>query len=156
VQARAHAIQKSCADKAAIVAEDETEQGVRALLNLGHTFGHALEQATGYSQTLLHGEAVAIGMVQAFLFSEARGLCAKGTGARVATHLTSAGLPTRLADVPGELPTLSALVDIMYQDKKAVGGELTFILAKGIGEAFIARKVPGADVIEFLNKDRQR
>ena len=94
-------------------------------------------------------------MVQAFLFSEARGLCAKGTGARVAAHLKSAGLPTRLADVPGDLPSPAALVDIMCQDKKAVAGELTFILAKGIGEAFIARKVPGADVVEFLDRRRQ-
>lgn len=156
VQARAHAINKSCAAKAAIVAEDETEQGVRALLNLGHTFGHALEQATGYSQRLLHGEAVAIGMVQAFLFSEQRGLCPKGTGVRVATHLKSVGLPTKLTDVPGDLPPPAALVDIMYQDKKAVGGELTFILVKGIGEAFIARKVPGSDVTQFLTGDLER
>jgi 3-dehydroquinate synthetase len=95
-------------------------------------------------------------MVQAFLFSEGRGLCAKGTGSRVAAHLESAGLPTKLADVPGELPSSEALVGIMHQDKKAIGGELTFILAHGIGEAFIARKVPGAEVIAFLEKDRQR
>ncbi len=155
-QARAHAIGKSCAAKAAIVIEDETEQGVRAHLNLGHTFGHALEQATGYSQRLLHGEAVAIGMVQAFLFSERRGDCAPGTGARVAAHLKSTGLPTRLADIEGALPPPEALVEIMRQDKKAVSGELTFILAKGIGQAFIARKVPAADVVDFLKEDLKR
>jgi 3-dehydroquinate synthase len=152
-QARVHAIRKSCAAKAAIVAEDETETGVRALLNLGHTFGHALEQATGYSQRLLHGEGVAIGMVQAFRFSERLGLCPPGSAERVARHLRSAGLPTHMSEIPGELPPAEALVAIMHQDKKAQGGKLTFILARSIGEAFVARDVAESDVTAFLKED---
>jgi 3-dehydroquinate synthase len=155
-QARAHAIHRSCEAKAAIVAEDETEQGARALLNLGHTFGHALEAATGYSQRLLHGEGVAIGMVQAFRFSEMLGYCALGTGDRVAKHLTSAGLPTHMGEITGELPAPQDLVAIMRQDKKAQAGELTFILARGIGEAFVAKAVPEAKIMEFLQQDMQR
>jgi len=155
-QARIHAIRKSCEAKARIVAEDETETGVRALLNLGHTFGHALEAATGYSQRLLHGEGVAIGMVQAFRFSERRGLCAPGTAERVSRHLKSAGLPVHASEIPGNLPPPSALLDFMRQDKKAQAGKLTFILARGIGDAFIARDVADADVIEFLNEDLQQ
>ena len=155
-QARAHAIKKSCGAKAAIVMEDETEQGVRALLNLGHTFGHALESATGYSSRLLHGEAVAIGMVQAFLFSERQGLCPKGCGQRVARHLKSVGLPTRMGDVPGDLPSSEALVDIMRQDKKAQGGNLTFVLAHDIGKTAVVKNVAAGDVVAFLDEDRSR
>ena len=156
-QARIHAIRKSCEAKAAIVAEDETETGVRALLNLGHTFGHALESATGYSSRLLHGEGVAIGMVQAFRFSERQKLCAPGTAERVAKHLKSIGLPIHASQIPGALPPPATLVDIMRQDKKAQGGKLTFILAHGIGEAFIARDVADHDVLDFLTEDlRQR
>ena len=155
-QARIHAIRKSCEAKAKFVAEDETETGVRALLNLGHTFGHALEAATGYSQRLLHGEGVAIGMVQAFRFSERQKLCAPGSAERVARHLKSVGLPVHTSEIPGELPPPSALVDIMHQDKKAQGGKLTFILARGIGEAFIARDVSSASVIDFLNGDKHQ
>jgi 3-dehydroquinate synthase len=155
-QARIHAIRKSCAMKAEIVAEDETETGVRALLNLGHTFGHALEAATGYSQRLLHGEGVAIGMVQAFRFSERQKLCPAGTAERVASHLASAALPVHVSQIPGELPPPAALVDIMRQDKKAQAGSLTFILAHGIGRAFIARDVPAAEVEAFLKEDLSR
>ena len=156
-QARIHAIRRSCEAKAAIVAEDETETGVRALLNLGHTFGHALESATGYSQRLLHGEGVSIGMVQAFRFSERQKLCAPGTADRVAKHLKGVGLPVHASEIPGELPPPATLLDIMRQDKKAQGGKLTFILARGIGEAFIARDVADADVLDFLTEDlRQR
>ena len=152
-QARIHAVRKSCEAKARIVAEDETETGVRALLNLGHTFGHALEAATGYSQRLLHGEGVSIGTVQAFRFSERQGHCQPGTADRVAKHLKSAGLPVHMSEIPGGLPPPAALVDIMRQDKKAEGGKLTFILARGIGEAFIARGVPDGAVIDFLEQD---
>jgi 3-dehydroquinate synthase len=152
-QALTRAIRVSCEAKAKIVAEDETETGVRALLNLGHTFGHALEAATGYSSRLLHGEGVAIGMVQAFRFSEFLGHCAKGTGDRVARHLAAAGLPTSTAGIPGTLPPAAKLVEIMHQDKKAAGGKLTFILARGIGEAFIARDVPAAEVLSFIEED---
>lgn len=155
-QARIHAIRKSCEAKAKIVAEDETETGVRALLNLGHTFGHALEAATGYSDRLLHGEGVAIGMVQAFRFSERRKLCAPGTADRVAAHLKSCGLPTRTWQIPGNLPPPAELAAIMRQDKKAVSGKLTFILTRAIGEAFIAKDIADADVIEFLQEDMQR
>ena len=156
-QARIHAIRRSCEAKAQIVAEDEHETGVRALLNLGHTFGHALESATGYSQRLLHGEGVSIGMVQAFRFSERLKLCAPGTSERVAKHLKSIGLPVHASQIAGELPPPATLVEIMRQDKKAQGGKLTFILARGIGETFIARDVPEHDVLDFLTEDlRQR
>jgi len=153
-QARIKAITTSCEMKARIVAEDETETGVRALLNLGHTFGHALEAAAGYSSRLLHGEAVAIGMAQAFRFSERQKLCAQGTAARVEAHLTSVGLPTRLGDIPGDLPGPEKLLDIMRQDKKEVAGKLTFILVRGIGEAFITRDVAEEDVLAFLAEEQ--
>jgi 3-dehydroquinate synthase len=155
-QARAYAIHQSCSAKAAIVAEDETEQGVRALLNLGHTFGHALEWATGYSNRLLHGEGVAIGMVQAFRFSEHLKHCKPGTADRIAKHLKAAGLPTHVKDIEGPLPPIADLVNIMRQDKKAQGGKLTFILARAIGDAFIARNVPDSDVTAFLQEDLKR
>ena len=152
-QARAHAINKSCSAKSAIVAEDETEQGVRALLNLGHTFGHALESATGYGNRLLHGEGVSIGMVQAFHFSEHLKYCKPGTADRVAKHLKSVGLPTHMSDIEGPLPPIAELVAIMRQDKKAQSGKLTFILARAIGDAFIAKNVPDSIVADFLTED---
>ena len=155
-QARSFAIHKSCGAKAAIVAEDETEQGVRALLNLGHTFGHALESATGYGNRLLHGEGVAIGMVQAFRFSERLKHCKPGTADRVAGHLKSVGLPTHTSDIEGSLPSIADLVAIMRQDKKAQSGKLTFILARRIGEAFIAKNVSDHDVTTFLQEDFER
>jgi 3-dehydroquinate synthase len=155
-QARIHAIRKSCEAKARIVAEDETETGVRALLNLGHTFGHALEAATGYSSRLLHGEGVAIGMIQAFRFSERQKLCPPGTADRVARHLETVGLPVHASQIPGELPPPGALLDIMRQDKKAQAGKLTFILARGIGDAFIAHDVADHDVLGFLTEDLQQ
>lgn len=148
-----HAVLVSCETKARIVAEDETETGVRALLNLGHTFGHALEAATGYSDTLLHGEAVAIGMVQAFRFSETQGLCAKGTADKVSKHLARANLPTHVSAIKATLPPPAALVEIMRQDKKASGGKLTFILTRGIGEAFIAKDVNEHSLLQFLESD---
>jgi 3-dehydroquinate synthase len=153
LDAVAHAVDVSCRAKAQIVAEDETETGVRALLNLGHTFGHALEAATGYSSRLLHGEAVAIGMVQAFRFSERLGFCAPQTAARVAAHLKAAGLPTLVSHIPGTLPPPGALLDLMRQDKKAEAGKLTFILVRNIGEAFVSRDVADVDVLNFLEED---
>lgn len=155
-QARAHAILKSCESKAVIVAADETEHGVRALLNLGHTFGHALESATGYGNRLLHGEGVAIGMVQAFRFSERLKHCKPGTADRVAKHLKSAGLPIHMSEIEGSLPPPADLLNIMRQDKKAEGGKLTFILARAIGEAFIARNIPDSEVVSFLQEDFER
>jgi 3-dehydroquinate synthase len=151
-----HAVRVSCETKARIVTEDETEMGVRALLNLGHTFGHALEASTGYSDTLLHGEAVAIGMVQAFRFSEMQGLCAEGTADRVAKHLARSGLPTHVSSITTTLPAPAEMVEIMRQDKKASAGKLTFILTRGIGEAFIAKDVSDNAVVEFLKKDMQQ
>jgi 3-dehydroquinate synthase len=156
LEALLHAVKTSCEAKAKYVALDETETGVRALLNLGHTFGHVYEAATGYSDKLLHGEAVAIGMVQAFRFSEQLGHCQPGTAEIVAAHLTKAGLPVRVSQIKSSLPGLEKLLELMRQDKKAAAGKLTFILAKGIGEAFIAKNVADADVLRFLEKDLKR
>ncbi len=147
-----HAIETSVKAKAAIVARDEHETGDRALLNLGHTFGHALEAWTGYSDRLLHGEGVAIGMCLAFQFSEELGICAKGSAARVAKHLIAAGLPTRIADIPGGKADATELVRLMGQDKKVRDGKLTFILVRGIGEAYVHRDVPHDAVLSFLTK----
>ncbi len=148
--ALAHAIGVCCAAKADLVARDEREMGPRALLNLGHTFGHALEAATGYGGRLLHGEAVAIGMVMAFRFSAALGLCDKALGDRVAAHLKAARLPVALSDIAGDLPDAPGLVEIMRQDKKAAAGRLTFILVRGIGEAFVSRDVDETRLVDFL------
>lgn len=153
VKATAHAVKHSCTMKARIVAEDETETGVRALLNLGHTFGHVLEAATGYSDTLLHGEAVAIGMVQAFGFSEMLGHCEQGLSRKVASHLRRAGLPTHISEIKTQLPTSEVLLKLMYQDKKAESGKLTFILTEAIGKAFVAKGVDEAKVLAFLQAD---
>lgn len=149
----AHAIETSVKAKAAIVARDETETGERALLNLGHTFGHALEAWTGYSSRLLHGEGVAIGMCQAFRFSEKLGLCPRGRAAGVAAHLKSVGLPTLLRDIPGSSADADELLGLMGQDKKVRHGKLTFILVRDIGEAFIAPDVPSETVREFLREE---
>jgi 3-dehydroquinate synthase len=149
----AHAVETSVKAKAAIVARDETETGDRALLNLGHTFGHALEAWTGYSDRLLHGEGVAIGMAQAFRFSEEMGLCAEGSAARVTRHLRAAGLPTRIGDIPGGKADAGELLRLMGQDKKVKQGKLTFILVKGIGEAYIANDVSPDRVKAFLEQE---
>jgi 3-dehydroquinate synthase len=140
--ARVEAVRRSVQMKADIVARDETEQGDRALLNLGHTFGHALEAATGYSDRLLHGEGVAIGCALAFEVSSRLGLCAQEEPSRVRAHLKAMGMKTDLTDIPGPLPDASALVALMGQDKKVVQGQLRFILARGIGEAFVTSDVP--------------
>jgi len=152
--ARAQAVARACAAKTRFVLEDEKELGVRALLNLGHTFGHALEAATGYSNRLLHGEGVAIGMTLAHQFSARLGLSSSQDTGRVIGHLQRAGLPTRLADIPGELPPTAELLRAIGQDKKVVGGKLTFILTKGIGKAFIAKDVDPAEVSAFLDEAR--
>ncbi len=147
----AEAVERSVRAKAAIVARDETETGDRMLLNLGHTFGHALEAWAGYSSRLLHGEAVAIGMAQAFRFSEAQGLSAKGTAARVEAHLQGIGLPTRIADIQGpDRPDVDTLMKLMAQDKKVRAGQMTFILVRGIGDAFVTRDVDPVALHGFL------
>ncbi|MDZ4381948.1 MAG: 3-dehydroquinate synthase [Parvibaculum sp.] len=144
VETRIRAIVKSCEAKAATVAADERESGVRALLNLGHTFGHALEAATGFSSRLVHGEGVAVGMALAFELSARLGLCPRQDAVRVRQHLARAGLPCSLADIPGTLPDADGLIALMGQDKKVLDGKLTFILARGIGDAFVTRDVdPG-------------
>ena len=139
--ARMHAIKTSCEMKADIVVRDETEQGDRALLNLGHTFCHALEAATGYSSRLLHGEGVAIGCALAFELSSRLGLCAQEVPSRVRAHLANMGMKTDLRDISGDLPEADGLLDLMRQDKKVVDGQLNFILATDIGKAFVARDV---------------
>ncbi len=150
--ARAHAVRRSCEMKAAIVARDETEHGDRALLNLGHTFAHALEAATGYSDRLLHGEAVAIGCALAFEVSGRAGLCAQEAPSRVRAHLDAMGMKKDLADIPGPLPGADGLIDLMRQDKKVRQGRMTFILARGIGEAFACRE-PDMDVVRGVLDD---
>jgi len=150
--AREHAIAVSCRAKAAIVARDERETGDRALLNLGHTFGHALEAACGFSERLLHGEAVAAGMALAFAFSARQGLMPAAEADRATRHLAAVGLPTRLKDIPGGLPPVEQLMDLIAQDKKVKRGTPTFILARGVGAAFIATDVDSAEVRAFLSE----
>ncbi len=144
------AVKRSCEMKAAIVAADETEQGERALLNLGHTFCHALEAATDYSDRLLHGEGVAVGCLLAFELSSALGLCAQETPSRVAAHFDAMGLRSRIVQIPGELPDARALIALMGQDKKVRDGRLAFVLAHDIGSAFVARDVNLAVVERVL------
>ena len=152
--AREHAIATSCRAKAAIVARDERETGDRALLNLGHTFGHALEAATGFSDRLFHGEGVAVGMVLAAELSARLGMIAAADAARVARHLAAVGLPTRMRDIAGfaqeGLADADALMALMAQDKKVTRGRLTFILLQAIGQAVVCRDVPPATVRDFL------
>lgn len=144
--AQSHAVAQSCAYKAAIVAQDEREAGRRALLNLGHTFGHALESVTGYSDALLHGEAVSIGLAMAFDLSARLGLCSAQTAQHVRTSLQTMGLP---ATPPQRAYDLDRLMSLMAQDKKAESGRLTLILARGIGQAFVAKDVDPAPVRQF-------
>jgi len=140
--AMVHAVAQSCRMKADIVARDERETGDRALLNLGHTFGHALEAATGFSDRLLHGEGVAIGMALAFRLSVALGLCPGQDAERFMRHLKAVGLPTAIADIPGPRPAPEVLLEHMAHDKKVKDGRVTFVLVKGIGQAFATADVP--------------
>ncbi|MEO9336574.1 3-dehydroquinate synthase [Mesorhizobium sp. SB112] len=149
--ARTQAIATSCQAKADVVARDEFEMGDRALLNLGHTFGHALEGATAYdSARLVHGEGVAIGMALAHRFSARLNLASPDDAARVEAHLREVGLLWRMSDIPGELPPAEKLLDYITQDKKVSRGELTFILTRGIGQSFVAKDVPASEVLSFL------
>jgi len=148
--AREHAIAVCCRAKADVVARDERETGDRALLNLGHTFGHAFEAAAGFSDRLLHGEAVALGCVLAFEFSASRGLISADVAQRVARHLAAAGLPTQIKDLSGEVPDLDRLMALIAQDKKVKRGRLTFILVRAIGQALVVNDVDAAEVRTFL------
>ncbi|MGA0539064.1 3-dehydroquinate synthase [Neotabrizicola sp. VNH66] len=148
--ARLRAVTRSVEMKAGIVARDETEEGERALLNLGHTFCHALEKATGYSDRLLHGEGVAIGCALAFDLSARLGLCAQEAPSRVRAHLRAMGMKVDLSDIPGDLPGPEVLLDLMGQDKKVIDGRLRFILARDIGHAFVAEDVPADAVLSLL------
>jgi 3-dehydroquinate synthase len=148
---RIAAIETACRAKAAVVARDEREEGDRALLNLGHTFAHAFERLVGYDGTrLVHGEAVAIGLVAAFRFSVQLGHCPGQDASRVEGHLRTVGLPTEIGQIPGFDGTAEQILDAMAQDKKVKRGQLTFILARGIGESFIARGVEAGDVRHYL------
>jgi 3-dehydroquinate synthase len=148
---REYAVRKSVEAKAEIVRRDERETGDRMLLNLGHTFGHAFEAAAGFSDRLLHGEAIGLGMALAFEFSARRGLIPEAQADRVIRHLAAVGLPTRIQDVPGEPFSLDTLMNLVAQDKKVKRGALTFILVRGIGASFIARDVEASDVRAFLS-----
>jgi len=152
-EARIEAIAMGCQAKADVVAADERENGRRALLNLGHTFGHALEAATQYDGTrLVHGEGVSIGMVLAHQFSARMNLASPDDATRVETHLKAVGLPTRMNDIPGVLPPAEKLMDAIAQDKKVKGGKLTFILTRGVGQSFVADDVPANEVLRFLEE----
>ncbi|MEO5324769.1 3-dehydroquinate synthase [Mesorhizobium sp. CC13] len=152
--ARTEAIARSCRAKADVVARDEFETGDRALLNLGHTFGHALEAATAYDGArLVHGEGVAIGMALAHRFSARLNLASPDAAARVEAHLRDVGLPWRMSDIPGSLPDADALFGYITQDKKVTRGALTFILTHGIGQSFIAKDVPASEVLSFLKEN---
>ncbi|WP_292390012.1 3-dehydroquinate synthase, partial [Mesorhizobium sp.] len=148
---RTEAIAEACRAKADVVARDEFETGDRALLNLGHTFGHALEAATNYDGArLVHGEGVAIGMALAHRFSARLNLASPDDAERVEAHLRAVGLPWRMADIAGQLPDAETLLGFITQDKKVSRGALTFILTRGVGQAFIAKDVPPSEVLSFL------
>lgn len=152
-EALIEAVATSCQCKADVVKEDEKESGVRALLNLGHTFGHALEGATQYDSTrLVHGEGVSIGMVLAHKFSNRMNLCDMDTVKRVEAHLKACGLPTHPNEIQGELPPAEKLLEFIAQDKKVTRGKLNFILTKGLGQSYIANDVPTSEVLSFLKE----
>jgi 3-dehydroquinate synthase len=154
---RIEAIAISCQSKSDVVVEDERETGRRALLNLGHTFGHALEAATEYdSRRLVHGEGVAIGMVLAHQFSARLNLASPDDARRVEAHLKAVGLPTSISDIPGDLPGADVLLKAIMQDKKVKSGKLTFILTHGIGQSFVADDVPMSEVSSFLTEKLPR
>ena len=150
--ARIKAIETCCRAKAAIVEADEREEGKRALLNLGHTFGHALEGFAGYSDRLLHGEAISIGMALAFEFSNELELCKGQDAQRAIRHLEAVGLPIKIGAIPGGTPTPGQLMDLMAQDKKVQAGVPAFVLVHGIGEAFVKRGVDMEKLQDFLNR----
>ena len=150
IAALTEAVRMSCQMKADIVVRDETEQGERALLNLGHTFCHALEAAAGFSERLLHGEGVAIGCALAFETSARMGLCSQEAPSRVRAHLRAMGMKTDICDIEGDIPTAPQLLSLMAQDKKVVGGKLNFIMSHGIGNSFVTSDVPTELVLSVL------
>ncbi len=149
---RRHAILTSCAAKARVVAQDEREAGKRALLNLGHTFGHALEAQTGYGEALLHGEGVAIGMAMAFALSHQLGLCPGQDATRAVAHMARVGLPTDLSALDTQAWHVDALMDHMSRDKKVEGGKVSFVLLRAIGQAFTTRDVDMASLRDMLER----
>ena len=151
--AQAKAVATSCRSKASIVKKDEREAGERALLNLGHTFGHTFEIETGFSEKLIHGEAVSIGMTMAFDLSVRLGLCPKEDANRVKSHLKKIGLPISLKSIKGIDWNSDRLISHMARDKKVRNGNITFILANGIGKAFICENVQIVDVKAIIDKD---
>jgi len=155
-EALAHAVARSVEMKAEIVAEDEREAGRRALLNLGHTFGHALEAEIGFGAALLHGEAVGLGCAQAFRYSARLGLMSSQDALRAERGVAAAGLPVRLDQISSEPLSVDRLIDHMAQDKKAEGGALTLVLARGIGQAFTAKAVDAGQLREFLVEEGAR
>jgi 3-dehydroquinate synthase len=152
VEKRIEAVRWSCQMKADIVERDETEQGDRALLNLGHTFGHALEAATGYSDRLLHGEGVAVGCALAFEVSSRLGLCSQEDPSRVRAHLKEMGMKTDVSDITGDLPDADGLMALMGQDKKVTQGTLNYIMARGVGQAYVTSDVD-PKVVKSVLKD---
>jgi len=154
-EALSRAIYVSCETKAKIVAQDEREGGVRALLNLGHTFGHALELEAGYDGDVLHGEAVSVGMEMAFLFAAAQGLCSQSDAARVSAHLAATAMP-RISDMAHLFAKPEALLRHMGQDKKNEGEHLTLILPRAIGETYIEARADKAAVLGFLTQIRDK
>lgn len=144
-----HLVSHACRMKAAIVAKDEQEAGLRALLNLGHTFGHALEASTGFSDRLKHGEGVAIGMALAFKLSERLGLCPKADGERFVAHLKAVGLPCRIGDITGPRPNVDELLAHMQHDKKVKDGLINFVLLRAVGTSFVTNRVP-PDVLRWV------
>ena len=155
ITARLEAVRMSCQIKVDIVAKDETEQGDRALLNLGHTFSHALEAATGYSNRLMHGEGVAIGCVLAFELSARLGLCPQEAPSRVRAHLQKMGMKTEIANIKGSLPTAAELLSMMAQDKKVVDGKLNFILVNDIGKSFMTSDIDKDTILSVLHDSAQ-
>jgi 3-dehydroquinate synthase len=154
---RRHAVETSARAKVDIVVADEREEsGTRALLNLGHTFGHALEAFAGYSDRLLHGEAISIGMRLAFTYSVERDLCTPDDAARAEAHFKAVGLPTDIATILGDKPTPGELLRLMAQDKKVAGGKLVLVLVKGIGQAFIEHDVSMEQMTDFLKRECAR
>jgi 3-dehydroquinate synthase len=148
--ARTHAVMTSCQAKAAVVAADEREAGQRALLNLGHTFGHALEAEFGFSDALLHGEGVAVGMVLAFSLSAHMGWCGPDRVDRILAHLRSIGLPAAISDLPSRTFSAETLIAHMQHDKKATDGRIAFVVARDIGHAFVSAEIPPDVVTSFL------